>query len=278
MFNQHRILRVFKLITLLKTFPAKSIKRLAQSLEISERSCYRYLDLLAEMGFEVDKDPHHKFFLRSEAISEPFTKEESQLIHEALSVAAKNNPLAASIQAKLPYLAESQTRANQVMAGHLAKLVSQIQEAISTEKQVRIFKYQSASSESISDRLIEPIGFTDNYQTLCAFEVESQQNKYFKLERMGSLEILEENCKFNELHQLLKPDVFGFNETGERFHIKLKLSMRAMLFLKDDYPATANFLSEQKDGTWLLDVEVNNMEPVERIVRGMPGDFAIIGI
>jgi hypothetical protein len=43
-----------------------------------------------------------------------------------------------------------------------------------------------------------------------------------------------------------------------------------MLFLKDDYPATANFLTEQKDGTWLLDVEVNSMEPVERIVRGMP--------
>jgi predicted DNA-binding transcriptional regulator YafY len=267
MFNQHRILRVFKLITLLKTFPAKSIKRLAQSLEISERSCYRYLDLLAEMGFEVDKDPHHKFFLRSEPISEPFTKEESQLIHEALSVAAKNNPLAASIQAKLPYLAESQTRANQVMAGHLAKLVSQIQEAIKNDKQVRVFKYQSASSESISDRLIEPIGFTDNY--------ESQQNKYFKLERMGGLEILEENAKFKELHQLLKPDVFGFNETGERFHIQLKLSMRAMLFLKDDYPATVDFLTEQKDGTWLLDVEVNSMEPVERIVRGMPGEVEI---
>ncbi len=270
MFNQHRILRVFKLITLLKTFPAKSIKRLGQSLEISERSCYRYLDLLAELGFEVDKDPNHKFYLRSETISEPFTKEESQLIHEALSVAANNNPLAVSIQAKLPYLVESQTRANQVMASHLAKLVSQIQEAIKNDKQVRIFKYQSASSESISDRLIEPIGFTDNYQTLCACEVESQQNKYFKIERMGGLEILEENAKFNELHQLLKPDVFGFNETGEHFHIQLKLSMRAMLFLKDDYPATANFLTEQNNGTWLLDVKVNSMEPVERIARGMP--------
>ncbi|MDU0808963.1 helix-turn-helix transcriptional regulator [Aquirufa regiilacus] len=275
MFNQHRILRVFKLITLLKTFPAKSIKRLAQSLEISERSCYRYLDLLAKMGFEVDKDPHHKFYLRSESISEPFTKEESQLIHEALSVAAKNNPLAVSIQAKLPYLEESQTRANQVIAGHIGKLVYQIQEAITNQKQVRIFKYQSASSESISDRIIEPIGFTDNYQTLCGFEVESHQNKYFKLERMGSLEILEENCRFKVAHQLLKPDVFGFNETAERFHIQLKLSMRAMLFLKDDYPATAPFLNEQIDGTWLLSVEVNSKEPAERILRGMPGEVEI---
>ncbi len=70
--------------------------------------------------------------------------------------------------------------------------------------------------------------------------------------------------------------MFGFNETGERFHIQLKLSMRAMLFLKDDYQATVNFLNEQKDGTWLLDVEVNSMEPVDRIVRGMPGEVKFI--
>jgi hypothetical protein len=52
--------------------------------------------------------------------------------------------------------------------------------------------------------------------------------------------------------------------------------MRAMLFLKDDYPATVDFLTEQKDGSWLLSVEVNSMEPVERIVRSMPNDIISI--
>jgi hypothetical protein len=111
---------------------------------------------------------------------------------------------------------------------------------------------------------------------LCAFEVESQQNKYFKLERMGAIENLSEIVKFQEQHKLLNPDVFGFNDSGEKFSIKLKLSMRAMLFLKDDYPATADFLTEQKDGSWLLNVEVNSMEPVERIVRGMPGEVEMV--
>ena len=124
MFNQNRILRVFKLITLLKTFPAKSIKRLAASLEISERSCYRYMDLLAELGFEVRKDDHNKFFL----------------------------------QEKLPSLEESNILATNIVHGHLAKLLAQINEAIKGEKQVILHKYQSASSESIADRLVEPIG------------------------------------------------------------------------------------------------------------------------
>jgi proteasome accessory factor C len=93
---------------------------------------------------------------------------------------------------------------------------------------------------------------------------------------MGSIENLTEIVKFKELHQLLNPDVFGFNDSGEKFRVKLKLIMRAMLLLKDDYPETADFLKEQKDGSWLLNVEVNSMEPVERKVRGMPGEVEVI--
>ncbi len=275
MFNQNRILRVFKLITLLKTFPAKSIKRLASSLEISERSCYRYMDLLYELGFEVIKDDSNKFSLKADQIVDPFTREESHLIREVLTVSVKNNPLVASIKSKLPSLEESNILATNIVNGHLSKLVSLINEAILNKTQIIINKYQSASSESITDRLVEPIGFTANYQYLCAFEIESNQNKYFKLERMGSVKILDIKFQFHPLHKLNKPDVFGFNDSGERFNVKLKLSMRAQLWIKDDYPDTSSYLQDLGDGSWLLDVEVFNMEPVNRILRSMPNDIQL---
>ncbi len=274
MFNQNRILRVFKLITLLKTFPAKSIKRLASTLEISERSCYRYMDLLYELGFEVIKDDNNKFSLKADQIVDPFTKEESHLIQEVLTVTVRNNPLVDSIKSKLPSLEESNILATYIVNGHLSKLVSQINEAISNKTQIIIKKYQSANTESVTDRLVEPIGFTHNYQYLCAYELDSKQNKYFKLERMGTIENLTEIAKFPELHKLLNPDVFGFNDSGEKFSVRLKLSMRAMLFLKDDYPATVNFLMQQNDGFWVLEVEVNSLEPVHRLIRGLPGEVS----
>ncbi len=276
MFNQNRILRVFKLITLLKTFPAKSIKRLASTLEISERSCYRYMDLLDELGFEVSKDENNKFSLKADQIVDPFTKEESHLIHEVLTISVKNNPLVKSIKAKLPSLEETNILANNIVNGHLSKLVSQINEAILNKTQIVIHKYQSANTESVTDRIVEPIGFTDNYQYLCAFELDSKQNKYFKLERMGTIENLVEIVKFKELHKFLNPDVFGFNDSGEKFSVKLKMSMRAMLFLKDDYPATTEFLEEQNDGFWILEVEVNSLDPVHRVIRGLPGEISFI--
>ena len=276
MFNQNRILRVFKLITLLKTFPAKSIKRLASTLEISERSCYRYMDLLDELGFEVTKDENNKFSLKADQIVDPFTKEESHLIQEVLTVSVKNNPLVTSIKSKLPSLEESNILAKNIVNGHLSKLVSQINEAILNKTQIKIYKYQSANTESVSDRIVEPIGFTDNYQYLCAFELDSKQNKYFKLERMGTIENLVEIAKFKEMHKLLNPDVFGFNDSGEKFSVKLKMSMRAMLFLKDDYPETADFLTEQKDGSWMLNVEVNSLDPVHRVIRGLPEEISFL--
>lgn len=273
MFNQNRILRVFKLITLLKTFPAKSIKRLATTLEISERSCYRYMDLLDELGFEVSKDENNKFSLKADQIVDPFTKEESHLIQEVLTISVKNNPLVKSIKAKLPSLEETNILANNIVNGHLSKLVSQINEAILNKTQIIIHKYQSANTESITDRQVEPVGFTDNYGFLCAYEIESNQNKYFKIERMGSIELLDVKYKFESLHKLYKPDVFGFNDSGEKFNVKLRLSMRAQLWIKDDYPETSTYLKDLGNGYWLLEVEVFNMEPVNRIIRSMPNDI-----
>lgn len=152
-------------------------------------------------------------------------------------------------------------------------MLSQINRAIEDKKRIIINKYQSASSESVSDRTVEQIGFTTNYQYLCAYELDSKQNKYFKLERMGSIEILEDLIKFKDKHQLLIPDVFGFNDSGKKHPVKLKMSMKAMLFLKDDYPDTIPFLKEEQDGFWLLEVTVNKMDPIHRFLRSMPDDI-----
>jgi hypothetical protein len=48
--------------------------------------------------------------------------------------------------------------------------------------------------------------------------------------------------------------------------------MRAMLWLRDDYPSSMNFIREAGEGQWILEVEVYNMEPVNRILRSMPED------
>lgn len=275
MFNQNRIYRVFRLINLLKSSPSKSIKRLSESMEVSERSLYRYMELLVEVGFEIQKDSSNRYFLNHDHI-ESFTKEEVELISKSISINQKNNPLVKSIRTKLVLLDEMNVASNEIVASHYSKVISKLQEAIETQSQVVLSKYQSASTESVSDRLVEPVSFSSNFDSITAFEIESGRNKFFKIERIGDVKILNSPFEYANKHESLVSDIFGFNDTGERHHIRLQLSMRSMLWLKDDYPLSVSFMKEVEDGQWILDVEVFSMEPVNRIIRSMPDDIISI--
>lgn len=274
MFNQNRIYRVFRLINLLKSTPAKSIKRLSESMEVSERSLYRYMELLVEVGFEIQKDSSNRYYLKHDHI-ESFTKEEAELISNSISSNNKSNPLVKSIRTKLVLLDEMNVASNEIVASHYSKVISKLQEAIETKSQVVLLKYQSASTESVSDRLVEPVGFSSHFDSITAFEVVSGLNKFFKIERIGDVQILDSPFEYANKHEALESDIFGFNNTGEIYHVKLQLSMRASLWLKDDYPLSVSFMKEEADGQWIFETDVFNMEPVHRIIRSMPDEIII---
>ena len=244
-------------------------------MEVSERSLYRYLELLVEVGFVVEKDSSNRYYLNHDQI-ESFTKEEAEFISQSISSNQKNNPLVKSIRTKLVLLDEMNVASNEIVASHYSKVISKLQDAIETQSQVILSKYQSASTESVSDRLVEPVSFSSAFDSITAFEVESGRNKFFKVERIGDVEILDSPFEYTDKHESLESDIFGFNDTGDKYHVRLQLSMRAMLWLKDDYPLSVNFMKEEADGQWILDVKVFTMEPVNRIIRSMPNDIISI--
>ena len=61
--NQHRIMRVIKLIDFLKE-RARPIQSMSRYLGISERSVYRYLKMYEQLGYQVEKDINKKYFIR----------------------------------------------------------------------------------------------------------------------------------------------------------------------------------------------------------------------
>jgi predicted DNA-binding transcriptional regulator YafY len=233
------------------------------------------MELLAEVGFEIQKDSSNRYYLNHDHI-ESFTKEEAELISQSLSSNNKNNPLVKSIRTKLVLLDEMNVASNEIVASHYSKVISKLHEAIETKSQVILSKYQSANTESVSDRLVEPVCFSSNFDSITAFEIESGLNKFFKVERIGDIQILGNTFEYAYKHESLESDIFGFNDTGDRHFVRLQLSMRAMLWLKDDYPLSVSFMKEEAGGKWILEAEVFNMEPVNRIIRSMPDDIISI--
>ena len=237
MFNQNRILRVLQLISFLQKSPPKSIRHLATIVETTERTTYRYIDLIKSLGFVVEKDAHNKFFIQKvEALlTSEFTNQETRFLKTLLAGVSKQNKLKEAILNKLCINDINSSEGKLILNAHISKLIETIDYAIENGYQICLKKYHSANSNTITDRIVEPIQFTENYTSLAAFEIKTKENKFFNIERITDVKILKKPIVFQELHRYNRPDVFGFGETNSKQEIDLNMSIKAYVILKQEY-------------------------------------------
>ena len=281
MYNQNKILRVLQLISLLKKEPAKSIRFLSGILESTERTVYRYLDLVKELGFELQKDQNNKFLIIGnddfETVS--FSTEEASLLRDLVLSTGKESKLKDSLLQKIYLQSELAIQGNHILKAQLGKMVTIINTAISENKRVILKSYHSINSQKISDRLIEPISLTDNYNSICGFEVATKTNKYYNIERITEVILSNEQQEFQNLHQLDEMDAFGFSKiNGELFQVELTLTLKAYILLKEEYPKIEKHINKDKaSDVYFLKIEVNNPKPITRFILGLKDDIEVTG-
>ncbi len=281
MHNQNKILRVLQLITLLKKKPAKSIRFLAGILESTDRTVYRYLDLVKELGFEIQKDHNNKFQIigEDEYSTLSFSNEEVLLLRDLVLSTGKDNKLKDSLLKKIYLQSDLAIQGNHILKANLGRMIEKINLSITENKRILLKGYHSINTQVISDRLIEPISLTDNYNSICGFEVDSQLNKYYNLERITEIIIIDEPQEFGEFHKLDKLDIFGFSDkNGEKLNVELLISFRAYVLIKEEYPKIEKFIEKEKNSEkYLLNVEVNNPKPITRFINGLRDDIEVLG-
>jgi proteasome accessory factor C len=236
---------------------------------------------MAEIGFDIQKDKNNKYSISIDdaGADEYFTLEEATLIKELLLSTAQNSALKDGILKKIFVKSEIDLEANHIINANNSKLVAQINEAIALKKQVELQKYFSANSNNISNRIIEPIKFTNNYQMLCAYEIASMKNKFFSIERIGSIMITDKNFEHVESHRFEQPDAFGFvNLDDQKSKVDLLLNLRAYVILKQEYPMVVPYIKiDNKNKTYRLTLEVNNLKPITRFVLGFLDEITVLG-
>ena len=277
--NQTKILRVFQLINLLKMQPPKSMGHLADVLDSTERTLYRYFNLLEELGFDLKRDELNRVFITPDTTShEPsFSREEIVFLKKLLQSVGKKVKIKDSIMGKLLVHSDVQIGTRLALNAHLGKIVESIGRGIDTKRQVVLRKYHSIHTNSISDRIVEPIAFTENYDSLVAFEIASMQNKLYNLERITSVELTRHPFRNGKNHQVAELDPFGFSRGDHEYPIELHLSMRAALLLKEEYPRTADFirLLESK-GYYSFKAKLFDLRPIARFVLGLSQEINIV--
>ena len=181
-----RLLRLMKLLTANTTY---DIDQLAERLQMSRRTVYRYIDTFREAGFVIKKSgncirldkesPHFRDI--SQLVH--FTEEEAVILKSAIENIDDTNMLKQNLKRKLYSVYDNKTLADTVVRGKNSPNIRTLIEAIDEHRQVILHGYQSAHGGEVRDRRVEPFAFTTNYVQVWCYDPEAHACKLFKTSR-----------------------------------------------------------------------------------------------
>ena len=255
--DQTKIVKMLRLMKLLTGNVSRTIDQVAREMGITPRTVYRYIDDIREAGFVVNKLYGNVYAMGKMArgLSDfnrliYFTEEEAYITAKLIEGIDNNNVLKRDLQRKLASVYDSTSIANYIDNSTNAANVEALADAIKRKKQVVLKQYESAHSNEAKDRLVEPIEFTANMIDIWAYDIENDDNRVFKIQRIHSVEVTDTEWAFATTHKAMKPDAFrmvgGLNEK-----IVLQLNTRAKSLLLEEFPLAEKDL-KREDGKWLL--------------------------
>lgn len=277
---QQSLTRILKLIRLLKQRPGKTLAQLAQILECAPRHARRYMDALEEAGYIIDKEgkrpPRFYIFEDERRQQADFTEEEAQLLRQALAAIPDTNPLLAPLRQKIYRHSTLLPLADSLIDQHQSQVVAILAEAIRDRRQVRLLRYHSVNSHSISDRLVEPYSFSEQFAQLTAYEPGSETVKTFKTQRIEDVELLDKAQTKPPAEVPTDP----FDWPGEPRRVSIRLTYQAYHLLKEEYPSTRLDITQNPDDTlfpYHYKGIVNSWIGIGRFVLGLPGQVQVDG-
>lgn len=279
--DQTKIVKMLRLMKLLTGNVSRTIDQVAKEMSITPRTVYRYIDDIREAGFVVNKLYGNVYAMGKVArgLSDfnrliYFTEEEAYITAKMIEGIDNNNVLKRDLQRKLASVYDSTSIANYIDNTVNASNVEALADAIKRKKQVILKQYESAHSNEAKDRLVEPIEFTANMIDIWAYDIENDDNRVFKIQRIYSVEVTDSDWAFKSKHKAIKPDVFRMvGNLNEK--IVLQLNTRAKSLLLEEFPIAEKDL-KREDGKWLLKTTIHSLEGAGRFVIGLAADIKII--
>ena len=163
------------------------VDEIAERLNMSRRTIYRYIDTFREAGFVIKKSGNHirldKASPHFKDISQlvHFTEEEAVILKRAIENIDDTNLLKQNLKRKLYSVYDNKILADTIVRGSNSTNVHSLIEAIEEHCQVKLIGYRSSHGGEVRDRLVEPFGFTTNYVQIWCYDTESNSCKLFKI-------------------------------------------------------------------------------------------------
>ena len=273
--DQPKIERVLRLMRLMSGVRHYTIEELAEALDTSSRSIYRYIDTFKEVGYVVKKEngvPRLLSMDKYEDIAElvHFTEEEAYVVDRLLDALDNGNVLKQSLKRKLAAVANSAAVVDCVVNGRVAENVHAVIGAIENKRQVKLMGYASSHSGAVRDRWVEPFEFTTDYNQIWCYDLEDGRNKLFKTSRIGAVVVMDEAWVATDRHQRGCVDVFRYS--GPKiYRVAVELDVRARNFMVECFPLAELYMRKVEDELWVLETDVCGLDNVKGFVMMTEG-------
>ena len=279
--DQPKIERMLRLMKMMSGNENYTITELSKKLDMSYRTVYRYIDTFKASGFVVNKVRTNVYKIGKMPRSHVdmknliyFSEEEAYIINDMKNGLHNTNQLKSGLMKKLSAIYSCTSIANYVHSEETSANIKNLGQAIREKKKVILKAYESANSQEVSDRFIEPFEFTTNCIDVWGYDIEKCENRVFKISRIGEVVIIDDIWNHTENHQKSKTDCFrmsGYEQTP----VKLELSLMAKNLLLEEYPLAQKDIKEI-DSKWILETMVSDMAGVGRFVIGLADEIEVI--
>lgn len=298
MLDTKKIHRVLTLAVLLQQGIGDK-KRLAQELEVSERSIYRYLrdlDIIGIPWYEDEKTGRVR--LSEGTFLKPMTfqlQEVTALLQCVDSCCREGNPLAKTLQKARGRLVALLTPESQEQAKETSKVVSiekrqgfrelereifyQLEKAVLERRKIEIL-YSSVNSKQTEWRKVEP--YFMNLRGGCWYMLglcrKRNEQRVFRLDRIKKISMTDES--FDAPKDLSAESYFANSlgvGSGEPISVILHFSAKRAGWLRDTVFHHSQTQRDLEDGRLEMTLQVCNDWALLQFILGFGGDVEVVG-
>ena len=304
--DQPKISRLLRLIVLMSGNRVYTVDQLADALETSQRTIYRYIDTFKEAGFVIEKVDDYKYRLLSIGGGVRdlrnivyFTPEEAFIVNRLIDTLDPSSSLKEELKRKLAVIYEKTGIAQVNDRPSSAQKVQVLADAMRNRCVVRLIDYTSSYSGKTEDHLVEPFEFTPNYAGIWAFDLSDSKNKRFKILRMKDVEKTDETWTMAHAHHATPMDAFRVHGE-EEYHVVLRMNNVAKNIMVEEYPLTEPDIHPQDAGLedlvelrevlflphhsmededeqfWIYDGMVRGLDGIGRFVLGLSDNIEVM--
>lgn len=275
--------RQLRILELLVNNDQLTPQEIADRMNISTRSAYRYIKFFENLGFDVFNDHgiysigNSSPFIAALTQKMHFTSDELQTLGQILGKCDKNDPVVNRIRHKFRnvYGLEFDDEAFKYDQ-RIGKNIEVLKNAIKLRHQCILQQYQSLSSKQTKDRVVEPYQMLSNSNEVRCYELESGLCKTFKIARInGQVIDRERHAEHRDQYTHYYTDVFGF-AADKTTRVILRLSLLSKTILMEEFGVNEERFVMEDANHFLISLPVCNVKGIGRFVLGLIDEVEIV--